>query len=270
MNIKDILVHLDGSEWDSRRCAVAFSLVERFGARLTGLFARVDGHAVSALAHRESERLEGIRHEAEQAFLAACGPLGIQSRFWHTSHGEKGGVISEVSACARFFDLVVLGQGEEGGSLPEKFAEQVVLQSGRPCIIAPETMAAPTFGTNVLVAWNGSRECTRALHDAMPLIENAGYVEVVSVLRSGGQPEGHSHPPANIVDHLSAHGVKVIREKLVSDNGEVMDLILSRAYDLGADLLVMGGYGNPKFSLLDRSNTRRAVRQTSLPVLLAR
>lgn len=269
MSVKDILVHLDGSERDAQRCAVALNMAKRFEARLTGLFARVDGHTLSAAAQRESDNLSEVRRACEQSFTTLFGNHGLNHRFWYAAHGESNYVVSETASCARFFDLVVLGQRETAAPVPADFIEQVIQQSGRPCIIAPAAPSFPTIGTNVVVAWNGTREGTRALHDAMPFIENAEQVEVISV-RKPGAGANNIHPPANITDHLLAHGVKIVRENLVSDEEDVMDLILSRAFDLGANLLVMGGESGSHFPFMERSSTRRILRHMNLPVLIAR
>jgi len=269
MSVKDILVHLDGSELDAQRCAVAFNMAKRFEARLTGLFARIDGHTLSTAAQRESDILSELRRTCEQNYATLCAANGITSRFWHAAYGAPNHVISETASCARFFDLVVLGQRDPAAPVPADFIEQVIQQSGRPCVIAPPMPAFPMIGTNVVVAWNGTREGTRAIHDAMPFIKSAERVEVISVHKPGVVRTG-AHPPANISDHLAAHNVTVLRENLVSDEGDVMDLILSRASDLGANLLVMGGESGSHFPFIDQSSTRRILQQMNIPIFISR
>ncbi|WP_204314447.1 hypothetical protein, partial [Klebsiella aerogenes] len=62
----------------------------------------------------------------------------------------------------------------------------------------------PALGT-VLVAWDGSRAAARAVGDAMPLLEQAGRVELVTVL-AGGAGEVQL-PGFNIARHLARHGI---------------------------------------------------------------
>jgi nucleotide-binding universal stress UspA family protein len=265
MSFKDILVHLDGGTRDLTRIAAARDVAERFGGRLTGLFGRVDSHGPGLVARRESDALAAAAAAAEQTFAAAAPG----HRFWRLAHGEPGHVLSELVACARFADLVVLGQHHDDEAVPADLVEQMLLESGRPCLILPSVGAFPTVGTNVLVAWNGGRESTRALHDAMPLIETANTVELVSVRAAAPKPEGGSVPPLNIRDHLAAHGVASVREVLAGEDIGVMDLILSRAFDLGADLLVMGAHGGYHLPFLKGSGTRHILRHMTLPVLMA-
>lgn len=266
MSFKDILVHLDGGTRDLVRIDAARSVAERFGGRLTGLFGRVDSFGPSQVARRESEAQAAAAEAAAHAFAAAAPG----HRFWRLAHGEPGYVLSELVACARFADLVVLGQPkDDDDAVPFDLVEQMLLDSGRPCLLLPSVGEFPTIGTNVLVAWNGGRESTRALHDAMPLIETAGAVDLISVRATAPRPEGGSVPPLNIRDHLAAHGVPSVREVLAGEDIGVMDLILSRAFDLGADLLVMGAHGGYHLPFLKGSGTRHILRHMTLPVLMA-
>jgi nucleotide-binding universal stress UspA family protein len=269
MSFKDILVHLDGGERDATRTAIALGIAGRFGARLTGLFARIDRHGPSVVARRESSSLQGAAEASEQAFTEAATASGVNARFWRLSHGEPGHVLSETAICARFADLVVLGQHQEGDATPAEFVEQLMLQSGRPCLIIPAMGSYPTVGTNVVVAWNGGREATRALHDAMPFIEGATAIEVVTIHSAQRSGPGATVPPVNIRDHLSAHGVTVTREQLAGEDIGVMDLLLSRTFDLGADLLVMGGHGGYHLPFLKGSGTRHILRHMTVPVLMS-
>ena len=60
----------------------------------------------------------------------------------------------------------------------------------------------------VLVAWNASREATRAVNDAMPLLAAAEEVTVLAIDPREG-PNGHGEVPgADISLHLARHGVK--------------------------------------------------------------
>lgn len=266
---KDILVHLDGGDRDPLRIAAAADLAKRFGGRLTGLFARVEASRTAAVARRASDAFEAAAKHSEEQFAAATKDLGVATRWWRLAHGELGHVLGETAVCARFHDLVVLGQHHEGKDAPEDLVEQVILQSGRPVLILPAVGAYPTIGTNVLVAWNGGRESARALHDAMPLVASAGNVEVLTVRSPEKAPAGIALPPLSILDHLGVHGAKVIKEVLGGEDIGIMDLILSRAFDQGADLLVMGAHGGYHLPFFKGAGTRYILKHMTLPVLMA-
>lgn len=265
--MKDILVHLDGGDRDPLRIAAALTLAKRFGGRLTGLFARAEHFGPSVVARRASDAFEAAATLSEQQFAEATKEAGIPVRWWRLAHGEHGHVTSETVVCARFADLVVLGQHHEGKDAPDDLIEQVILQSGRPVLVLPAVGDYPAIGTNVLIGWNGGREAARALHDSMPLIETAANVELLTVRRQA--PPGVALPPVSITAHLEQHGVKVGREVLAGEDIGVMDLILSRAFDQGADLLVMGAHGGYHLPFFKGQGTRYILKHMTLPVLMA-
>ena len=266
---KDILVHLDGGDRDPLRIKAALGLAKRSGGRLTGLFARAEHNKAAQVARRGSDSFEIAAKHSEEQFNAAAKDAGIGVRWWRLAHGEPGHVLHETVVCARFHDLVVLGQHHDGKDAPEELVEHVILQTGRPALILPAVGDYPTIGTNVLVAWNGGRESARALHDAMPLVEGAGNVEILTV-RSQAKPAGDVPlPPLSIHDHLAAHGVTVTREVLAGEEIGVMDLLLSRAFDQGADLLVMGAHGGYHLPFFKGAGTRHILKHMTLPVLMS-
>ena len=103
----------------------------------------------------------------------------------------------------------------------------------------------------------------------MPFLEGATSVEVLTIRSGNDSGASGPVPPVSIRDHMAAHGVVAVREQLVGDGVRVMDLILSRAFDVGADLLVMGGFGGYHLPFLKGSGTRHILRHMTLPVLVS-
>ncbi|MBF0324465.1 MAG: universal stress protein [Alphaproteobacteria bacterium] len=266
---KDILVHLDGGERDPLRIKAAMVLTKRFGGRLTGLFARLEHQGLAMVAHRGSDAFEAAAAQSERQFAECLAGSGLDSRWWRLAHGEPSHVLAETAVCARFHDLTILGQHHDGKNAPEQLIEQVVVQSGRPVLILPSVGDYPTIGSNALVAWNGGREAARALNDAMALLEGADVVEVVSVRRGEAAVPAAGLPPLSITDHLARHGAKVTREVLAGDDIGVMDLLLSRACDQGADLLVMGALSGEGLPFFKGGGTRHILKHMTLPVLMS-
>ena len=56
--------------------------------------------------------------------------------------------------------------------------DSVALGCGRPVIVVPDAPASGTFGRRVLIAWDGSREASRALFDAIPVLKTAEAVRI--------------------------------------------------------------------------------------------
>jgi nucleotide-binding universal stress UspA family protein len=148
--------------------------------------------------------------------------------------------------------------------------ERVTLASGRPILVVPYAGHFATLGQRVLVGWDASREATRAVGDAMPLLAAAEQVTVLAIDPQAG-PGGHGElPGADISLHLARHGVKAVIERTVSADVPIGDVLLSRAADLGADLLVMGAYGHSRArELLLGGATRTVLGSMTLPVLMS-
>lgn len=266
--MKDILVQLDGGERCAQRLQVAVDLAKQCNGRIIGLFAQADSDMTSVVARRPSAKLTAAAERVSAQFQQALSAAGLDGHWMQLSHGEPGFVVAETAFCARYADLVVLGQWEPQVSVvPEELVEQVVLQGGRPALIIPHVGRMASLGERISVAWNASREATRALHDAMPFLEKARDVTLLAV-REPNPPAGASDlPKVNVIDHLAAHGIKAKVERLIDEDIGVMDVLLSRAFDLGSDLLVMGAHSGLGF--LRGSGTRFILRHMTMPVLMS-
>lgn len=273
MAVKDILVHLDGSERSRVRLEIAIRLAQTNKARLTGLFARVEHSAPSVVARKASEWLVRMAGEAETLFNSLTSAAGIDARWRALPFGEYNYVIREVVICSRYSDLVVLGQidpDDPDGAMPEELPEQVVLHSGRPVLIIPYVGAFPTLGQNTIIAWNAEREAVRALNDSLFLLSGAAKVTVFTITGSDSSPNLDNVPRLDITDHLACHGIKASVDHISLGDGNYMDLILSRSADISADLLVMGAHGHYEFPYLYRgAGTRYILRHMTLPVLMS-
>jgi hypothetical protein len=106
---------------------------------------------------------------------------------------------------------VILGQAEPeamtaGG--PGLTAD-VVLSRGRPAIVLPYVRTMRSLGERVLVAWDSGREAACAVNDALPILERATSVTVLSVNPPGTCDDTRRLAGADIALRLARHGVKV-------------------------------------------------------------
>ncbi len=175
---------------------------------------------------------------------------GLANTEWLALEGDVGEV---ASLCARYSDLAVIGQtdpeGPTAGSARD-LPERMLLGSGRPALVVPYAGRFDSIGQRVLVAWNGSREATRAVNDALPLLERASRVIVLSV-NPPDPGSGRGAPPgADIALHLARHGVRAEASAVTTEDVRVDDMLLSQASDVNADLLVMGAYGHSRLGEL--------------------
>jgi nucleotide-binding universal stress UspA family protein len=104
----------------------------------------------------------------------------------------------------------------------------------------------------------------------MPLLQGAKQVTVLAVNPQRGISGHGDVPGADISLNLARHGVMAEAAQTVASDGEVGDMILSRAADLGADLIVIGAYGRSRMSdLILGGVTRHLLTHTSIPILMS-
>jgi nucleotide-binding universal stress UspA family protein len=277
MAIRDILVHLDAAPAMPARLELAAALARQHGARLTGLavidialppIATPDGGGAAVGPLLAAMRRDALAEAAgiRTRFEDAASRLGVAAEWRQT----EGITAEQVARHGRTSDLLLLGQPDPEGDAPKALAvfEAALFSSGRPLLMVPHAGRFTHVGRRALIAWNGRREAARAVHDALPLLAGA---EHVVVLTAGMEPpEADADPTAEMLRHLARHGLPVSAAREIGTDLEVADIILNRAAETGADLLVMGAYGHSRLrEFVLGGATRSILRQMTLPVLMA-
>ncbi|ACB96580.1 universal stress protein [Beijerinckia indica] len=167
---------------------------------------------------------------------------------------------------ARVFDLVVVGLPGAGAGQPRRTTfEAALFESGRPVLIATKT-PPPTLGETIVIAWNGNTDTARTIAFAMPLLLRAQDVIVISVpgLRLPGPPD------EAVVRGLRRHGIKARTQTARAGQASSGHAILEAATELGADLLIKGGYTQSRLrQLIFGGVTSEILAETHLPVFMA-
>ena len=173
---------------------------------------------------------------------------------------------------ARYADLVVIGQRDEQspGGVDKRFEQKVLLAAGRPVLVVPYAFEKRPVGRHVLIAWNASREAARAVSDALPVLTRASHVHVLAFSpQVGGRAHGEE-PGADVALYLARHGVKVTVSPQYASDIDVGSQLLSRAFDLSADLIVMGAWGHSRLhELVLGGVTRTLLESMTVPVLMS-
>ena len=275
MALKDLLVHVDNDPACSSRVDVAAALAATHEAHLTGLhpmgWPRLPGYVEAELPpnflDEQRRELEELARRAEELFNERTRRRGIRGE-WRV---DTGAIVGTTKLHARYADITIVGQGIDLKHAPYDVAflpEELALGVGRPVLVVPRYGTFEAVGERVLIAWNGSREATRAVHDAIPLIRRATKVTVLSI-----DPErdtGDRLPGADIALHLARHGIAAEAASTPGLDIGVGDLLLSRAADLGADLIVMGAYGHSRVrEVVLGGATRQILQQMTVPVLMS-
>ncbi|WP_249144741.1 universal stress protein [Bradyrhizobium lablabi] len=149
------------------------------------------------------------------------------------------------SAAARLHDLTIALQPDfEGSTFDNDLSRELLFESGGPVLFMPYTFRGPFSPRRIGICWDGSRLASRALRDAMPLIEKAEALTVITIDDSGAIPDGVR--PEQLVRHLALKDLTAELVRFPSARSEIQPTILSVAADRRLDLLVMGGYGHSR------------------------
>ncbi|MFM0053059.1 universal stress protein [Caballeronia grimmiae] len=278
MSYKTILVHLDTSVRAHPRLETALQLAKRFDAHVTGLFAVFEpeprAFIVMAGTAQYYEQHAAIRSEQRGAiqrlFHAEIKRAGVSGE-WIETHERANQLVPRFARCA---DLVIASQDDPTDPesyVGDHFPETVILSSGRPVLLLPYTGFFTSIGKHPMIAWDGGREATRAVHDALPFLKGAERVSIVSIDTARGEARGDRIPGADIAACIARHGVKaeVLSDGATSE-ASAGELLLSRAADLGADLVVMGGYGHARWQeLVLGGATKTFLASMTVPVLMS-
>jgi nucleotide-binding universal stress UspA family protein len=285
MDLKDLVVLLDGSPRDAMKLAVSAELARRNDAHLTGLCALQlllpvdmafalggypDLSAMPDVASRMEQEAQAKAVSIEADFRELLRREGLTGDWEY----ETGPLTLTVTQRAQTADLLVVGQVDPENPPPvaaRTLIEDVLMTAGRPLLIVPYAGRFDTIGTNVLVGWTHTRESTRAVHDALPMFAPAAKVMVLAVESSGSVSDSKTVPTADIAEHLARHGLAVSAARTVASEGvSIADALLDQASDIGADLLVIGGYGHSRArEIILGGVTKDLLRHMTVPVLMS-
>ena len=278
MTYKTILVHVDETQSSLKRTQLAHTIASQFDAHLTGIALT----GISRYIFESTDlgvgdpnimlHLSALRERAEKAierFKQTSHELGVCTSENVIANDEANGGLG---LRARYADLIIIGQSnrnEPSPSVMSDFPEFMIVNSGRPVLIVPHTTTVTSIAERSVVAWDGSRESARALTDAIPLLKLSKLVQVLIINPNQDEATHGDEPGADIALFLARHNIKVeITTRFSShDKGSA---ILSTCKELGADLLVMGGYGHSRFrEMIMGGATRTILESMEIPVLMS-
>ena len=282
MTYRSLLVFLDQGRRTDARIAYALALARKLechvvGAAPTGLFSLPAAISVDAPASTLTEFTEiawnAMRGSSEQAltrFDSACRRAGIASFEKVAEDADKAASMVRLAHCS---DIVVMSQAdpaEPGFAESQRLVEDIVLRGARPTLVLPYAGQFPNVASRVLVAWDDSREAARAVRDALPLLRMAEQVQVVSWRERDGSDGAALSDRLHAVHRwLLWQGVSAETRLEVREIG-ISEAMLSHAADVGADLIVMGGYGHARWTeRMLGGATRGLLASMTVPVLLS-
>ncbi len=286
MTIKTILVPLDGSDASRNALLSAVAMAKDCGAHLDVVHVRTNpkdavpllGEGMSGaviediIVAAEKEAVERARR-ARAIFDEVCSSEGIA---WVDGPGEQSGATAtwveetgredETAALrGRLADLIVVSRPTDDTAVSATMTlNSVLVETGRAVLVVPP-QGASTLGKRVAISWNGSAEASRAVAAAMPLIEGA---EAVMILTVDGE-EGNADVATRLGHYLAWHGVNAEIETSPVSHHQVGDTVLKRCTEWNADVLIMGAYTHSRLrQLIMGGVTRYVLAEATLPVVM--
>jgi nucleotide-binding universal stress UspA family protein len=209
------------------------------------------------------DHMKKTREDFEAAMKADSIPYDFQ-----LVDSAQPNIINDVLDNGYDTDLIVASNlpRDDNDNVERDFIERLVLSAGRPVLVLPAKGDVKLDLSHIVVAWNDSRESARAVFDALPFLQKAKHVRLMSVdSQVRGALDG-----ATIAESLDRHGVKAEIASLSSDGASIGEVLLRSAKDEGAGLLVLGAYGHSRFAeLVFGGATRHVLKNHDLPVLMS-
>lgn len=282
MTYRSVLVLLDAGPQCAPRTQVAVRLAKVLDCHLVGLAPTglvdmpVSAVAAASLADFAALASDTLREQAQQsaqAFRDACRTAGLKSFEAVVDESDKALSLVHHAHCSDLTLLTQADPGSPGHRVAQELVEQVVLYSARPTLILPHAGHFDSVGSNAMVAWDDTREAARALSDALPLLRLAERVQVVS----WNEPGARANNDENLLrPRLDALRQWLLWQGITAEVGvetstiAIAEAMLSRAADLGADLIVMGAYGHARWTeRVLGGATRGVLASMTAPVLMS-
>ena len=277
---KDLLVPQTGTPGDTDALAMGIDLASRLDAHLAimelvnlpvlsagpwGLMPEVGLIDLYKTLREQGQRnAEQIRSRLEREAISSEVRL-VESLYEEPAH--------MAAHCAHYADLsIVAGSPGESSDADTTHAYlgNLLIESGRPVMVVPQGCRTPMLPRRILAAWKPTREAARAFHDALPFLCRAESVDIVVVNPVGGDRGHGEQPGADIATHLSRHGVKVNVVAMPAERDDVSVALLRHAGEMGADMIVAGGYGHSRFREWALGGvTRELVMDSTIPLFFS-
>jgi len=287
MPIRKLLLPLTGTAAGEGALSTALMVARAWDAHVTALHVRVDSRDVAPLAgeglsgamieemmsateKESSDRSNAVRAMFDR-FVAQHGVVVAEPHLGAGATANFASITGReedlVAQLARLADLTVVPHPESGEDVSSSDALHAVLfDSGRPVLIAPK-LATPTVGTRICVAWNGTAESAAAVLAAIPWMQKAQAVRILSADEYQRRGPG----AAELASYLGLHGIMPEIAQFRPQERDVGRGLLMAAREFGADMLAMGAYSHSRLrQLILGGVTRHVLENAVLPVLMNR
>ena len=286
MSIKTILVPIRGDGKGEGVLDHACALASRFGSHIEAIHARARpeeylpfGTLISA--GMKETILQSARANAEEEekhfqtlfknyctsnnLLILDTPPSPGNRVTASWREETGKQATVIAIRGRLADVIAVPRPDHETRLGVNTLEAALTETGKLVLMTPPG-PAKKVGSHVAIAWNGSSESSRAVTLAMPILSVAKKVTIL-VADTGG---GVTLSAEDLADHLRWHNIEPEVISFTTSSSDIGGPVLKQVEEAGADLLVMGAYGqNRHREWVLGGVTQYVIEHSTVPVLLS-
>jgi nucleotide-binding universal stress UspA family protein len=260
MSIAKILVPVTGGARDAAVLGNAIAAARPFDAHVVAFFVRPDlsetlafftdgvsGVVVEEVVRATQDAGDEAAKRIDATIASACSAAGIErvreamrsDRVTLSLREARGSFGDQLTAAARLADIIVFGPLREGdqAGLAEAFV-QVLVETDKPVLRSTDQIP-PSLGRRIAIGWDGKSAAAQAMSAAIPYLQRAESVEVLSVQRAPLR----SNATEGVREYLQLHGIASTERLIDAGSKRIGQVLLDAAAEGGADLLVVGGYG---------------------------
>ena len=257
MPIKDILLPLVGEPSVAAIAAIdkCVAVAGNIGARVTAMAVEEDipvrpkvtiSDDLDNTAAVEAVRSVSDAHGLLKAFDAAATRFAVRNE-QKLSRLAAADIATNMAVCARLKDLSIFPV-KPNDDRSEKLVERLIFESGRPILMCPEEFASElaVVFDKVVIAWDHTAPAARAVADALPMLQAAANVRIITATDKITPAERESGTA--LVSHLAEHGIKATFETIKIEGSSVGKVFEAYVKANAIDLLIMGAYRHSRLN----------------------
>lgn len=218
------------------------------------------------LMNREDHRLEAQAQASLKRAAKAAEAAGVEAETNLISLDFLA-LVGRAALRARLQDVIVMDANASDLRDEIEIAEALIFRTARPLIRVPASHTG-TMPEKVVLAWDGSVPAARAAREALPILQAASQVEIVTV--QGEKDVSDIAPGEKLARYLSRHDVEATQSCLTAERRDVAATLRDHVATTGAEMIVMGAYAHSRLSQAILGGvTSSLLRDTPVPLLLA-
>lgn len=277
MSYKIIATVLTDTDQSPEGLDAAISLADRMDAHLD-VYVVTISHTETSTYYMGTEAL--VIAEQTRDAMAQCDKLeawlkdrmhGEMVRWSMQSATVQGPALTGYLARKlRFSDLVVLPRPYQDNPEAANLVEACLFAADRPVLMIPKGCKAPEVGGHVLMGWNDGAEALAAARAALPLLELADVADIC-IIDPPSHAADRSDPGGAMAQYLMRHGTKSEVAVLAKTEPHIGEILLRRAKEVGAEMIVSGAYGHSRLrEAVFGGATRSLLEIADMPILMSR